>query len=158
LSELAFSENSVLHCKYKSETNFQKFSLSFFCPVFCCFRCHRIVYASVGKHDTESLAASVFMEPKVLLIAEVAALLRVSQTTIYRWTSESRAGRSDFPAPISRRKGKNRWLAADIERYIESQSAGLPEYVRPAQRKKDYQCRQDAAVTALARHGIRINQ
>ena len=97
------------------------------------------------------------MEPKVLLIAEVSALLRVSHSTIYRWVAESRAGRSDFPAPISRRKGKHRWLASDIERYIESQSAVTVEFVSPVKQKKDYQRRQEAAKAALARHGINVD-
>ena len=99
------------------------------------------------------------MEPKVLLIDEVASLLRVSHVTIYRWTAESRAGRSNFPAPISRRKGKSRWLASDIERYLASQSStGIPaNFVSPAKKQKEYQRRQDAARATLARHGIYVD-
>jgi len=98
------------------------------------------------------------MEPKVLLIDEVAALMRVSNVTIYRWIAESRAGRGSFPLPISRRKGKNRWLASDIERYLSSQSAGLPTFVSPAKQKKEFRRRQDTANAILARHGIRTEQ
>ncbi|MDR0327104.1 MAG: helix-turn-helix domain-containing protein [Planctomycetaceae bacterium] len=97
------------------------------------------------------------MEPKILLTDEVAALMRVANVTIYRWLAASRSGQGNFPLPISRRKGKNRWLAADIERYIESQSAGAREFVSPAKRRKEYQRRQDAAKKALARHGIAVD-
>jgi len=109
-------------------------------------------------------AANVVMEPalpepKVLLIDEVATLLRISQSTIYRLIADSRAGRSNFPVPISRRKGKNRWLASDIERYLASQSASkVPvNFVSPAKKQKEHQRRQDAAKAALARHGIKID-
>ena len=96
------------------------------------------------------------MEPKILLIDEVAALLRVANVTIYRWLAESRAGRGSFPLPISQRKAKLRWLASDIDRYIESQSAVTVEFVSPVKQKKDYQRRQEAAKAALARHGINV--
>ena len=83
--------------------------------------------------------------------------MRVANVTIYRWLGESRAGRGSFPLPISRQGAKLRWLATDIERYIESQSAGTPEFVSPAKRQKEYQRRQDAAKAALVRHGIRVD-
>jgi len=95
------------------------------------------------------------MEPKILLIAEVAALFRVANVTIYRWLAESRAGRGSFPLPISGRKAKLRWLATDIERFIESQSVLPPEFVSPVQQAKDYQRRQEAARAVLAKHGIK---
>ena len=95
------------------------------------------------------------MELKILLVGEVAALMRVAPVTIYRWLAESRAGRGMFPQPISCRKAKLRWLAADIERYVESQSAATPVFVSPVKRKKDYERRQEAARAALARHGIK---
>ena len=97
------------------------------------------------------------MEPKILLISEVAALFRVANVTIYRWLAESRSGRGSFPLPISGRKAKLRWLATDIERYIESQSTGAPAWVSPVkQKKKEYERRQEAARAALARHGITL--
>lgn len=97
------------------------------------------------------------MDTKVLLLAEVAALMRVANVTVCRWLAESRAGRGDFPLPISRRGAKLRWLAVDIERYIESQSAQPQEFVSPAKQKREYQRRQDAANAALARHGVKID-
>ena len=99
------------------------------------------------------------MEPKVLLIDEVAALMRVANVTIYRWLGESRAGRGNFPLPISRRGAKLRWLSEDIERYVESQSRNglLANFVSPAKQKKDYQRRQEAAKATLARHGIHVD-
>ena len=99
------------------------------------------------------------IEAKVLLIDEVAALLRLSQSTIYRLIAESRVGRGDFPLPISRRRGKNRWLASDIERYLESLSATKApvNFVSPAKQQREYRRRQDAAKAALARHGIHVD-
>jgi predicted DNA-binding transcriptional regulator AlpA len=96
------------------------------------------------------------MEPKILLIGEVAALMRVANVTIYRWLAERRSGQGTFPLPISRRKAKLRWLASDIEHYIELQSVETPVFVSPAKREKDYQRRQKAAKAALARHGILV--
>ena len=98
------------------------------------------------------------METRILLIGEVAALMRVANVTIYRWLSESRSGRGNFPLPISRRKAKLRWLAADIDQFMKSQSIVTPVFVgtsSAAKQTKDYQRRQDAARAALARHGIK---
>ena len=89
-------------------------------------------------------------------------LLKDFLIAIYRLISESRAGRNDFPAPISRRKGKNRWLASDIERYLASQSrTGLPDnFVSPAKQKKEYQRRQQAEVikNAITSVGKKITE
>ena len=100
------------------------------------------------------------MDTKVLLIDEVASLMRVANVTIGRWLAESRAGRGDFPLPISRRGAKLRWLATDIEHYLASQSGtSVPaNFVSPAKQQKEYRRRQDAAQAALARHGIRVDQ
>ena len=153
---------SFSHWKCGSET----ILCNFRCPVFV----HKFGIFTAFTYNVRTsapqarfqnhTAANVVMEPKVLLIDEVAALLRISHSTIYRLISASRAGRSDFPAPISLRKGKSRWLASDIEHYLASQSGtGLPaNFVSPAKKQKEYQRRQDAARATLARHGIHIDR
>ena len=160
MSLLTNFANPVSHLKYRYETNLRNFRCPFLSPNLVFLPLSRITSAHRKpqvRPMTKSQAASVFLEPRVLLIAEVATLLRVSHSTIYRWIAESRAGRSDFPVPISRRKGKSRWLATDIEKYIESQSAGLPVFVSHAKQKKEFRRRQDTANAILARHGIHVD-
>jgi predicted DNA-binding transcriptional regulator AlpA len=95
--------------------------------------------------------------PRILLIGEVANLLRVSIPTINRWIHQTRRGQGQFPLPISTNRGKGRWLSTDIESFLQSQSnTVLPvNTVSATQRKreaKSFKQRQDAAKVALARH------
>ena len=131
------------------------------CPIFRCPVFVRFFYIFATMRyslrplaSTEPQTPQTFMEPKILLIAEVAALMRVANVTIYRWVIASRSGRGSFPLPISGRKAKLRWLATDIEKYIESQSVLPPEFVSPVKQAKEYERRQEAARAALAKHGI----
>lgn len=64
--------------------------------------------------------------PRILLIHEVAILLRVAVSTVYRWLAESRDGRGRFPLPVSDRGKRLRWLASDIEAFLQSQSSVAP--------------------------------
>ena len=91
----------------------------------------------------------------VLLIDEVAELLKVSASTITRWCEEARKGNSRFPLPISVRGGKRRWLASDIEGFLTSQStaAQKPTTARQQRRSaKAYLERQNATDRALQRY------
>lgn len=96
--------------------------------------------------------------PRILLIHEVAILLRVAVSTIYRWLAESRNGRGHFPLPISDRGKRLRWLASDIEAFLQSQSQIVaPSNVSsPAKQMKkeaeDFQIRQRRAAETLQRH------
>ena len=95
--------------------------------------------------------------PRVLLLSEVAILLRVAPVTIYRWLAESRAGREHFPLPVSQRGRKLRWLATDIERYLASQANTTPNTTilnvsSPSRERKNYERRQSEAATALQKH------
>ena len=72
----------------------------------------------------------------VLLINEVAELLKVSPSSISRWCEEARKGTSRFPLPISVKGGNRRWLRSDIEQYLAEQSTatqkpttGVPTFV-----------------------------
>ncbi|MCL2347653.1 MAG: helix-turn-helix domain-containing protein [Planctomycetaceae bacterium] len=98
-------------------------------------------------------------ESHVMLIREVAELLRVSNVTIYRWVAKSRKGEIFFPHTISPggKGSKLRWLASEIENYIASQSVALPvaSSVRQAKREqKDFLQRQADAEKSLEKHRI----
>lgn len=91
---------------------------------------------------------------KILLIDEIAALMRVAVSTVRRWLGESRRGRGNFPLPISPPGGKLRWREIDILRFIEAQ--GTPP-VTPAvtsfrRQQRDRKHRAEAARIALERH------
>ena len=94
------------------------------------------------------------MQPSVLLINDVAALLKVSPSTISRWSEESRNGDSKFPLPISVKGGKRRWLLSDIEGYLAGLStAALPVPARKQRRSaKAFQSRQERTDKALERY------
>ena len=54
------------------------------------------------------------MHDKLLTDAEVAAYLRVSRQTIWRWVKDCAA----FPQPVKIGPGTARWAKAEIEAYI----------------------------------------
>ena len=91
----------------------------------------------------------------VLLIGDVAEMLKVSESTITRWCEESRKGKSRFPLPISVKGGKRRWLRSDIEQYLASQSTATqkPLTARRGRRSaKAFEQRQSATDRALERY------
>ena len=96
--------------------------------------------------------------PRILLIGEIASLLRVSISTINRYLRQTRKGCGNFPLPISPKGSKGRWLSSDIERYIETQSkADLPMNVvgsskREQQDARSIQRRNELAKAVLAKH------
>jgi predicted DNA-binding transcriptional regulator AlpA len=98
------------------------------------------------------------MEQRILLIDEVATLLRVTPSSVHRWLGQRRKGIGSFPLPISNKGGKLRWLSSDIESFLESQSASPPQVISPARQmrhdRKDFQKRQALAAEALQRHRI----
>lgn len=96
--------------------------------------------------------------PRILLIGEVANLLRVSVPTINRWLRQARLGQGTFPLPISAKKCKGRWLSTDIDAFLHmqstSQTPALPDVSSPQRSRKtqSFKQRQDAARAALERH------
>ena len=94
---------------------------------------------------------------KVLLIHEVAVLCRVAESTVRRWVAESRAGRGDFPLPISQPGRKLLWRASDIETFLSRSNALPPDnVVSPAKQMRretqDFKNRQELASKTLAQH------
>jgi len=90
---------------------------------------------------------------EILLLPEVAERLRVSTATINRLLALRRKGQGDFPLPISNNqaKSKGRWLANDIDDYIESLSNVKVTPPVPPKRNhvRNYQQRQELAKAGL---------
>ncbi|MDR0327355.1 MAG: hypothetical protein LBI05_03555 [Planctomycetaceae bacterium] len=95
--------------------------------------------------------------PEVYLIEEVAVKVRLAPVSIYKEVSDSRKGIGSFPLPISKPGGKLRWLASDIEAYLQSLSnndppAQIASTSKRRQESKAFKQRQAAAQKALERH------
>jgi predicted DNA-binding transcriptional regulator AlpA len=73
---------------------------------------------------------------RVLLVDEIASLMRVARSSIYRWLGERRKGIGSFPLPISQAGGKLRWLASDIDSYLSAQASATPVPPTARQRKR----------------------
>jgi len=100
----------------------------------------------------------------MLHIGDIMRIFSISQPTVYRWLREAKLGINCFPKALNgtSQKRKLLWNPADIERYIEAQSASQPQvnvHSPKQQRKeaKDVQQRQQRTSGALQRHGINVN-
>ena len=96
---------------------------------------------------------------EILLLPEVAERLRVSTATVNRLLSQRRNGEGLFPLPLSTFKGKGRWLARDVDAYIESLSdcnvaANVP-VKSEKQKAREFADRQERAKRTLEQHGIK---
>ena len=95
------------------------------------------------------------MEQRILLIDELATLLRESKSSVYRQYKQGK-----LPMPLSM-SGKLRWLASDIEAFLQSRAP--PPVNAPTatkQRKKqgqEYEERQQRAEQTLQRHKLKHN-
>jgi len=96
---------------------------------------------------------------EILLLPEVAERLRVSTATVNRLLAQRRKGVGHFPLPLSSFKGKGRWLASDVDSYIESLSgcnvaANVP-VKSEKQKAREFADRQKRAKHVLEQHGIK---
>ena len=68
--------------------------------------------------DLRTILVSQQEENRLLNVSEVAEILHVAVSTIWRWTKEN----PDFPQPISLPSGKSRsrWKKADICAYLQN--------------------------------------
>ena len=94
---------------------------------------------------------------EVYIIDDVAAATRLAPVSIYKAVSDRRKGIGSFPLPISAPGGKLRWLASDIEAYLQSLSSTEPPVKvasasKRRQESKSFKQRQEAAQKALDRH------
>jgi len=99
----------------------------------------------------------IFMTHRILLIKDLAALLRTSPSTIGRKTNEARQGLTDFPLPISAPGKRRQWDAHVIEQWLANRAnVALPVNVPVAksekQKSRNFAERQLAADATLARH------
>jgi predicted DNA-binding transcriptional regulator AlpA len=98
------------------------------------------------------------MSHQILFLPEVADRLRLSTATVNRLLSQRRRGEGTFPLPLSTFKGKGRWLASDVDHYIENLSTvnASPKDTTPVKKPnaREYQNRQRAAKDILRKHGI----
>ena len=53
-----------------------------------------------------------------LTVKDIMRIFHVCKITVYRWVSESRAGRGSFPAPLTDTKRKLLWSRTAIEEYL----------------------------------------
>ena len=102
------------------------------------------------------------MTHEILFLGEVAQRLRLSTASINRLLSQRRKGVGTFPLPISSFKGRGRWLASDLDRYIESLSDCNTAANVPAkserQKAREFADRQRMAKATLKQHGIQRTQ
>jgi predicted DNA-binding transcriptional regulator AlpA len=100
------------------------------------------------------------MQTQILSVGDVAERIGTSVATVNRYLAQRRKGIGSFPLPISPFKGKGRWRADDVDRYIESLSAvntsAVPVSVKSEEQKaKEFKERQKRAQATLAQHGIK---
>ena len=98
------------------------------------------------------------MTHEILFLGEVAQRLRLSTASVNRLLAQRRKGEGLFPLPLSTFKGKGRWLASDIDAYIESLSdcnvaANVP-VKSERQKAREFADRQKRAKATLEQHGI----
>lgn len=67
-------------------------------------------------------------EPDLITIAQIAAMLACSKSTIWRWLSEGR----DFPRPIVLGPQCYRWVREEIEKWLSERPRTRAGKVRPA--------------------------
>lgn len=97
--------------------------------------------------------------PRILLVHEVASLLRVATVTVYRHLAQRRQGIGTFPLPISVAGGKLRWLSTDIDDYLKTQSnmapsVNVPRTKERKREEREHKARQESAKARLDRHRL----
>ena len=76
------------------------------------------------------------MEHEILFADEVCEYFRIHRQTLKLWLMQARAGKSDFPLPVSLFGKKLRWRREDIVNYRSSigNERGQPKALSPAKR------------------------
>jgi hypothetical protein len=89
---------------------------------------------------------------ETLTLEDLCRIFHVAPVTIYRWTSEGRAGKTTFPVPLSGFKRKLLWSRDAILRY---QNGGTPAPPQPESAKSRAK-RNAVAMASLRRRGVNI--
>jgi len=79
------------------------------------------------------------METRILFIKDVARLMGLSVPSVNKLLRLARAGKPTMPLPISPPNSKGRWLASDVEDFLQSQSTRnciTPPNVSPVKQVK----------------------
>ena len=97
--------------------------------------------------------------PPLLHLPDVMALFGVSESTVRRWTSEARSGRSRFPLPLDmgrngNRKGKLFWSRESIIAFQNNDQPQVPKSIPNIESAAKRQERHVVAMKALADKGI----
>jgi len=81
------------------------------------------------------------MEHDILFAEEVCEYFRIHHQTLKLWLMQARAGKSDFPLPVSPKGKKRRWRREDIVNYQSSigNERATPKALSPAKRKARYE-------------------
>jgi len=89
---------------------------------------------------------------KLLIVQDLLPILQVSEATLRRWLAETRAGRGNFPKPITGFKRKLLFNPDEIEAWT---AAGRPPpvAVEPASQRSK---RHAAAMKRLQSKGVRV--
>ena len=95
-----------------------------------------------------------------LTVADIRNIFGVSRVSVYRWVSEARAGKSQFPEPLFGYKRRLLWSRNSIVQFCESQ----PQSIAPQQSvvtgkkerrtAKEREQRKESTRQVLAHHGI----
>ena len=89
----------------------------------------------------------------VLKSEDIMRIFGISQATLYRWISEARAGRNEFPLPIGNGfKRKLFWSRESIANYQNASNAPAPKIESALQRAK----RNTAAMSRLKAKGVPV--
>jgi predicted DNA-binding transcriptional regulator AlpA len=93
---------------------------------------------------------------ETLGIEDMMKIYKLSQVSIYRRVSAARAGQIRFPIPISDRKQKLCWSAAEVEAHCQARASPQSpvNVANPRHRAKENREQRESTATVLAKHGI----
>lgn len=97
--------------------------------------------------------------PPYLHLPDLMALFGVAESTVRRWTSEARAGRSRFPLPLDmgrngNRKGKLFWSRESIIAFQNNDQSQVPPSMPNIESAVKRQKRHAIAMKSLERKGV----
>jgi len=97
--------------------------------------------------------------PPYLHLPDLMALFGVAESTVRRWTSEARAGRSRFPLPLDmgrngNKKGKLFWSRESIIAFQNNNQSQAPPNIESSATQR--QRRHNAAMSRLQAKGVNV--
>ena len=89
---------------------------------------------------------------ETLTLQDIMRIFHVSQPSVYRWVSEARAGKSQFPIPLSGYKRKLLWSKDAILAFQNRNH--VPSQLESAKARSQ---RHAVAMQSLAARGVKVN-